>query len=81
MSQVGLGAALLQNRSTTSCLKDEAPDNNILRPIAFTDKSLAGAEKIQQHRKRSPRHTIRTQKIPLLLLCKRGEDNYRPQTT
>ena len=66
----------------TSCSKDEAPDNSILKPIAFASKSLAGAEKtIQQHRKRSPRHTIHTWKIPSLMLCKRGEHTYRSQTS
>ena len=39
-SGVGLGATLLQTRSNTSCPKDEAPDNSILRPTAFTSKTL-----------------------------------------
>ena len=43
--RVGLGAALLQTRSDTSCHRDEAPDNGILRPIAFYSKSLTGAKK------------------------------------
>ena len=41
----GLGAALLQTRNNTSCPRDEAPDNSILRPIEFTSKSLTRAEK------------------------------------
>ena len=39
-SGVGLGATLLQTRSYTSCPRDEVPDNSILRPIAFSSKSL-----------------------------------------
>ena len=38
-SAVGLGAGLLQAKSSTSCPTDEAPANSILRPIAFTSKS------------------------------------------
>ena len=38
-------ATLLQTRNNTSCAKDEAPDKSIPRPIAFTTKSLTGAEK------------------------------------
>ena len=44
-SGVGLGAALLQTRSSTSYIRDEVPDNSILRPIAFATKSLASMEK------------------------------------
>ena len=44
-SGVGLGATLLQTRNNTSCPKDEAPDNSILTPIAFSSKSLTGAGK------------------------------------
>ena len=73
-SRVGLGAALLETRCGTSFPRDKVPDNSILRPIAFASKSLFSMEKkIQQHRKRSTRYTIWTQKIPPLLLCKRGE--------
>ena len=43
-SRVGLGAALLQLYSNTSCHKDMTPDNTILHPIAFASKSLTGAE-------------------------------------
>ena len=62
-SGVGLCSTLLQTRSNTSCHKDEAPDNCILRPIAFPSKRLTRAENIQQHRKRSPRHNTLTQKF------------------
>ena len=44
-SGVRLGAALLQPRSSTSCLKDEAPYNSILRPIPFVSMSLSSMEK------------------------------------
>ena len=44
-SGIGLGAALLQTRNNTSCPEDKAPGNNILRPIAFTSKSLTGDER------------------------------------
>ena len=44
-SGVGLGTTLLQTRNNTSCARDKSPDNSILRPIAFTSKSLTGAEK------------------------------------
>ena len=44
-SGVGQGAAWLQTRSITSCPKDEALDNSILRPIAFASKGLTRAEK------------------------------------
>ena len=36
---------MLQTRNNTSCAKDEVPDNSILRPTAFTSKSLTTAEK------------------------------------
>ena len=44
-SGVGLGAALLQTRNGTSCPRDEAPDNSILRPTALVSKSLSSLEK------------------------------------
>ena len=44
-SGVGLGAGLLQTRSGTSCPRDMAPDNNILRPSVFASKSLSSTEK------------------------------------
>ena len=43
---VGLGASLLQTRNGISCQRDMAQDNNILRPIKFTSKSLSSTEKI-----------------------------------
>ena len=49
MSGVGLGAALLQTRHGTSCPRDKAPDNSILRPIAFVGKSLSSTEKRYSH--------------------------------
>ena len=44
-SGVGLGAALLQTRSGTSCPRDKALDNSILRPSTFASKSLSSAER------------------------------------
>ena len=43
-SGTGLGAALLQLRDNMNCSKDTAPDNAILCPIAFANKSLTGAD-------------------------------------
>ena len=40
-SGVGLG----MTRNGTSCIRDTAPDNNILRPITFASKSLSSTEK------------------------------------
>ena len=39
-SGVGLETTLLQTRSKNSCSRDEAPDNSILKPIAFASQSL-----------------------------------------
>ena len=44
-SGVGLGAAFLLTRSNTSCARDWALDNSILRPPAFSSKSLTRAVK------------------------------------
>ena len=44
-SEVGLRAGPLQTRDGMSFWRDEAPDNNILRPIAVASKSLSAAEK------------------------------------
>ena len=44
-SRVGLGANLLHTRNGTSCLRDAAPDNNILWPMAFASKSPPSAKK------------------------------------
>ena len=38
---IRLRAALLQTRSSTSCSRDKAPENSILRPIIFASKSLS----------------------------------------
>ena len=43
-SGIGLGAALLQTRDSTTCPKGIVPDNTILRPITFASKSLTSAE-------------------------------------
>ena len=43
-SGVGLGAALIQLCDNTVCQKGIAPQNIALWPIAFTSKSLTGAE-------------------------------------
>ena len=43
-SGIGLGAALLQLRESTTCQTHMAPDNTILCPIAFASKRLMGAE-------------------------------------
>ena len=76
-----LGPGLLQSRSSTSYSKDKAAENSILRPITFVSKGLSSTEKkIQQHRKRSTRYTMWTQKVPQLLLCRRGTYNHRSQT-
>ena len=44
-SGVGLGASFLQTRSNTSCHRNEVPENSILRPTAFSNKSLTEAER------------------------------------
>ena len=41
---VGMGAALIQTRCGTSCARDEAPDNSILRHTACMSKSLSSTE-------------------------------------
>ena len=80
-SEVGLGSTLLQTRSNTSCPKEEAPDNSILRPIAFTTEILTGIEKRYSNTERGALGILYRQKISTLLLCERGEYNYRLQTT
>ena len=42
---IGLGAELMQGWDGMTCPWDEAPHNNILRPIAFTSKSLSLKER------------------------------------
>ena len=44
-SGVGLGACLLQTSTGTSCPRDMAADNSILRPLAFASTSLSITEK------------------------------------
>ena len=43
-SDISLEAALLQLRDNMNCPKDTAPDNTILHPIVFANKSLTHAE-------------------------------------
>ena len=45
VSGVRLGAALLQIRSGASCPRDKAPDNSILRPTAFSSRSLSSMKR------------------------------------
>ena len=44
-SGVGFEATLLQTGGGTSCHRDEAPDNNVFRPIAFVSRSLLEVER------------------------------------
>ena len=46
VSRIGLGATLLLTRDGTTCPKDTAPDNTILRPITFASKSPTSAKQI-----------------------------------
>ena len=53
-SGAGLGDTLVQTRNNAICAKGEDPDNSILRPIAFTSKSLTrgilyGLDKLQNY--------------------------------
>ena len=50
-------------------------------PLHSQARACKVQKKIQQHRKRGTRHTAWTQKVMPLPLCKRGEYNYRSQTT
>ena len=82
VSGVGLGASLLQTRNGVSCPRDMVPDNNILRPTAFTSKSLSSTDKKYSNIEREALSILQgLEKIPSLLLWKRGEHNYRPQAT
>ena len=56
---------------TTACLV----------PLHLQARAYQALQNIQQHRKRSNRDNIWPQKVPSLLLCERGEYNYRSQTT
>ena len=51
-SEVGLAAALLQLCDSMTCHKDMAPDNTILHPISFANKSLTGADQRYSNMKR-----------------------------
>ena len=42
---VGLRASLLLTKNGESCPRDKAPDNNILWPIVFANKSLSSTKK------------------------------------
>ena len=52
ISGIRLGAALLQTRYGTTCLRDIAPDNIIPRPIMFASKSLTSTEQRYSNIKR-----------------------------
>ena len=43
-SRIGLGTALLQTRYGMTCSKDKAPDNTLLRQMAYASKTLTSAE-------------------------------------
>ena len=43
-SRIGLGATLFQTRVDMTCPKEPAPNNMILRPMAFASSSLTSAE-------------------------------------
>ena len=61
----GLEVALLQTRRSASCPRDEAPDNSILRPIAFVSGSLLCAVKRYSNREKEAltRYTIWTERF------------------
>ena len=44
--EAGLGAAILQTRSSTSCTRDESLENSILKPIAFMSRRLSMQKKV-----------------------------------
>ena len=71
VSEVGLGADLLQTINGTSCPRDVAPDNNIHRPIIFANKkSIQCREEIQQYRKKIICYITKHGKKSSLLLAK-----------
>ena len=80
-SGVGLGATLLQTRSNTSCQRDEAPDNRILRPTAFSTKSITLAKKRCSNIEREALSVLYGLEKFHYLLCNRGNYNHRSQTT
>ena len=67
---VGLSAALLQISKGTTCQKDIGPNNTILCPFMFANKSLTCAEhKYSNIEREGPRHPAWAQKISSLLFC------------
>ena len=82
VSGIHLGAALLQTKDNMTCHRDEVPDNNILRPIAFASKSLTGEEKGHSIIEREALGILYgLGKVSSLLLCKGGKYNQASQTT
>ena len=77
-SEAGLGSTILKARVGTNCPRDEAHNNNILRPISFMGKSLSAVER--RHRMRIIRHTTWFREVPSLLLCQGVKYNNRPKT-
>ena len=80
-SGVGLGAALLQLCDNMVCKKGVAPDNVTLHPIAFTSKSLTGAERRYsniEHELLGILHGL--EKFHHYCFCARGARYHRPQT-
>ena len=66
-SGVRLGASLLQTRSGTSCLRDKAPDNSIVKPIVFASKSLSNVKRRYSNIEREALGILhRLKKIPSL---------------
>ena len=49
---IGLGVTLLQTIDGTTCPRDTAPDNTLLRPITFASKSLTSVEQRYSNIKR-----------------------------
>ena len=77
-----MGAALLQTRDNMSCHRDEVPDNSILRPIAFSSKSLTVTEKRYSNIERETlgiRYGL--EKFHHYCFCQGGKYKHRPQTT
>ena len=73
VSGVRLVVSLLKTRSGTSCPRDKASDNSILRPIMFASESLSSVERRYSNIEREVLGIQHTQEIPSLLLCERGE--------
>ena len=59
-----------------------APDNNTLRPTAFTSKSLSSAKERYRNVEREALGILHDlEKFHHYCFCKRDEYNYRPQVT